>query len=91
MELRHLRYFRVLARTLNFTRAAEELHIAQPPLSRQIQPLESETGVALLDRGRPLRLTEPGRFFRSTPTCCLLNSIAFARTPAVSHRAASAG
>lgn len=64
MELRHLRYFRVLARTLNFTRAAEELHIAQPPLSRQIQQLESEVGVALLDRTRPLRLTEAGRFFQ---------------------------
>lgn len=63
MELRHLRYFRVLAQTLNFTRAAEQLHIAQPPLSRQIQQLEDELGVPLLERGRPLRLTEAGRFF----------------------------
>lgn len=63
MELRHLRYFRVLAETLNFTRAAECLHIAQPPLSRQIQQLEDELGVALIERGRPLRLTEAGRFF----------------------------
>ncbi|WP_134609783.1 LysR family transcriptional regulator, partial [Pseudomonas aeruginosa] len=58
MELRHLRYFQALARTLNFTRAAEQLHIAQPPLSRQIQQLEEMLGVALLERGRPLRLTE---------------------------------
>ncbi|QBF24402.1 LysR family transcriptional regulator [Pseudomonas tructae] len=63
MELRHLRYFRVLAQTLNFTRAAEQLHIAQPPLSRQIRQLEDILGVQLLERGRPLRLTEAGRFF----------------------------
>jgi DNA-binding transcriptional LysR family regulator len=63
MELRHLRYFQVLGETLNFTRAAERLHIAQPPLSRQIQQLENELGVLLLKRGRPLRLTEAGRFF----------------------------
>lgn len=63
MELRHLRYFQVLAQTLNFTRAAELLHIAQPPLSRQIQQLEDELGVLLLERGRPLKLTDAGRFF----------------------------
>ncbi|MGH8484972.1 MAG: LysR family transcriptional regulator, partial [Pseudomonas sp.] len=63
MELRHLRYFRVLAQTLNFTRAAEQLHIAQPPLSRQIRQLEETLGVELLERNRPLRLTEAGRYF----------------------------
>jgi hypothetical protein len=51
---------------LNFTRAAEQLHLAQPPLSRQIQQLEQELGVALLERSRPLRLTDAGRYFMST-------------------------
>lgn len=71
MELRHLRYFRVLAQTLNFTRAAEQLHIAQPPLSRQIRQLEETLGVELLERGRPLRLTEAGRFFHEQSAALL--------------------
>nr|WP_255702359.1 LysR family transcriptional regulator [Roseomonas sp. OT10] len=62
MELRHLRYFVVVARERNFTRAAEVLHIAQPPLSRQIQQLEEELGVTLIERGsRPIRLTAGGK------------------------------
>ena len=64
MELRHLRYFIAVARERNFTRAAEELHIAQPPLSRQVQQLEDELGITLIERGsRPLRLSEAGRLF----------------------------
>jgi DNA-binding transcriptional LysR family regulator len=69
LELRHLRYFEALASTLNFTRAAEQLHIAQPPLSRQIQQLEDELGVMLIDRSsRPLALTRAGAFFYEQAT-----------------------
>lgn len=74
MELRHLRYFKVLAETLNFTRAAELLHIAQPPLSRQISQLEDELGTLLVARERPLRLTDAGRFFYEQ-TCTVLQQL----------------
>lgn len=77
MELRHLRYFKVLAETLNFTRAAELLHIAQPPLSRQISQLEEELGTLLVVRERPVRLTDAGRFFYKQ-ACALLQQLELA-------------
>src|SRR3954465_14850824 len=59
-ELRPLRPFRVVARTLNFTHAAAELHYAQSSVTEQIQALEAELGSKLFERGRRLGLPGAG-------------------------------
>ena len=64
MELRQLRYFIGVAELLNFSRAAEQLRVAQSALSRQIQSLEHEVGTKLLNRDRShVALTDAGKAF----------------------------
>jgi DNA-binding transcriptional LysR family regulator len=64
MKLRHLEYFVAAAEELNFTHAADRLHVSQPPFSKQIQDLEVELGVDLFQRERKgVALTAAGKAF----------------------------
>ena len=64
MELHQLRYVVAVARTKNFSRAAEQCHVSQPSLSQQIQKLEEELGARLFDRmKRQTKLTSHGEAF----------------------------
>jgi DNA-binding transcriptional LysR family regulator len=65
MELRQLRSFLLLAEELHFKKAADKLFIVQPALTKQIQELEKELGVALFERNkRSVKLTLAGQFFK---------------------------
>jgi LysR family transcriptional regulator, salicylic acid-responsive activator of bsdBCD len=66
MDLRQLAYFLAIAEEGNITRAAERLHIAQPPLSQQLKLLEEEFGVVLMERNtRKIQITDAGRLLQT--------------------------
>jgi LysR family hca operon transcriptional activator len=66
MEIESLREFVVLSRTLNFTKAAEMMHVTQPTLSKHITAMERELGCSLLERDRRhVELTESGQAFEA--------------------------
>jgi DNA-binding transcriptional LysR family regulator len=83
MELRQLRYFQAIAEAGNFSRAAERLHVSQPPLSTQIKNLEDELGVRLLERtNRGVSLTAAGVVFYEE-TRAVLERLEHARSKAL--------
>lgn len=74
VETRALRYFLAVADTLHFGRAAQRLHVTQPPVSRQIAALERSLGVSLLERdSRHVRLTPAGVRFREDAQAIVLS------------------
>lgn len=65
MEIRVLQYFLMVAREQNITKAAKQLHLTQPTLSRQLMQLEEELNTPLFIRGkRKIELTEAGMILR---------------------------
>jgi DNA-binding transcriptional LysR family regulator len=75
MELRHLRYFTTVAREGHITRAAEKLHMQQPPLSQQIRALEREVDAQLFVRHpRGVTLTDAGRSFLADAEAILVQA-----------------
>src|ERR1700722_14865374 len=80
LSLRKVRYFLAVAQTLNFGRAAEEMYIAQPALSRAIRSLEADLGVKLFIRDHHhVELTDAGKAFRPDAETILARVLAARR------------
>ncbi|NIE64289.1 LysR family transcriptional regulator [Burkholderia sp. Ax-1719] len=80
LDIKPLRYFVVLAETRHFGKAAQALHLSQPPLSRQIAALEESLGVRLFERSsRHVELTAAGRQFYADAKALLASTSAAAR------------
>jgi DNA-binding transcriptional LysR family regulator len=91
MEMHQVRYFLAVARTRNFTRAADECHVAQPSLTRAIKQLEDELGGDLFRRERPhAQLTELGQRMRPLLQQCYDSAVS-AKSLASSVRAGEVG
>lgn len=87
MELRHLRYFIAVAEEMNMHRAAERLHISQPPLSLTIRQLEEELGVELFTReGRGIQITRAGDVYLAHARRILADTEAAAEQARHSHQ-----
>jgi DNA-binding transcriptional LysR family regulator len=90
MEMHQVRYFLAVARTLNFTRAADECNVTQPSLTRAIKLLEAELGGDLFRRERPTQLTELGQRMHPLPKQCYDAAVG-ARSLASSFRSGEIG
>lgn len=89
LDIKPLRYFLALAETRNFRRAAEHLHLSQPPLSRQIAALERAVGTPLFERStRQVKLTPAGEVFRREAAAILE---ALGRAQALARETAQGG
>jgi len=90
MEMHQVRYFLSVARTLNFTRAADDCNVAQPSLTRAIKQLEAELGGDLFRRERPVQLTELGQRMQPLLQQCF-DAASGARSLAASLKSGDAG